>query len=286
VPVRLFLKDQSGAVVKTLANGFRPAGTYNDLWDGRDQNGQLLPQGPYYAVLEYNFGGEVRSVDLTNSGNVRYNPARNTLPSTFSPFNDDLLTITFTIPSTQGASRILAFIGLFNTDTRFVTLLENVPLGVGTHTIYWDGLDANGQFAVAPPGDSFLFGIFGYTLPNNAIMLQSAPVLSGVSVDPNYYDPSTPNFISPANPTATVSYNLNKQAAVVDLIVTNLATGNVMQRIRQLNVPQGTGHTISWDGHADNGLFADAGDYRLMLRATDTVGSISLTRYALVRVFY
>lgn len=286
VPVRLVLKDRSGSVVRVLAEGFRAAGSYSDLWDGLGGAAQPLPQGAYYAVLEYQFAGQTRTVDLTNTtGGQRYSPSRNTLPSVFRPFEDDLLTINFNIPASQGASEILAFIGLFNVDTRFITLLERVPLGVGTHTIKWDGLDANGHFAVPPPGDAFLFGIFGFRLPDNAIFVQSAPLLSNVTVDPNLFDPSAADFLSSGQPTATVTYDLDK-VADVELTVTNLTTALILRRINRLNVQPGAAHTIQWDGHADSGLFVDRGDYRLSLRAIDSAGGASLTRYALVRVFY
>ena len=284
--VKILLKDTSGAVVRTLVNQARAAGSYSDPWDGRNDTGSLLPHGAYYAVLEHTVGGQTRVVDLTNTtGGLRYNPGRNSLPPVFRPLDDDHLTINFTIPANRGASEVQAFIGLFNVDTRFITLLERVPFGVGTHTIRWDGLNPDGKFAVPPPGDSFLFGIFGFTLPDNAIFLQSAPVISNVKVDPNLFDPSTPNFISPRHPLASVTFDLNKTADV-ELSVTNLHTGRVIRRIQQLNTSAGTGRAIVWDGHADSGLFADRGDYRLTLRAVDSSGGSSINRYALVRVFY
>jgi hypothetical protein len=43
---------------------------------------------------------------------------------------------------------------------------------------------------------------------------------------------------------------------------------------------------IEWDGHADNGLFADTGDYHLALKAYDAAGNQSLVRYVVVRVYY
>lgn len=285
-PVRLVVFDDQRRAVRTLVDELRPKGVYQDFWDGRDDAGNVLPQAPYFAVLEYQVAGETFRVDLSDStGGLRYNPTRNTLPSVFRPFEDNLLTINFTIPANRGASEVLAFIGLFNVDVRFTTLLERVPLGVGTHTIHWDGRAPDGSAAEPPPGDSFLFGIFGFTLPDNAIMIQSAPVVSGVRVDPNYFDPSTPDFLTPDDPLAVVTYNLNKTADV-ELTVTNLQSGAVMRRQFVAGVAAGNGHTISWDGRAENGLFADKGDYRLTLRATDSVGNVSINRFALVRVFH
>jgi len=60
----------------------RDAGSYSDLWDGRNDAGQLVQEGVYYAVLEYDFSGEKRSVDLTNStGGTRYNPQEQAFPA-------------------------------------------------------------------------------------------------------------------------------------------------------------------------------------------------------------
>jgi len=282
--IRLFLKDRRGNIIRDLANEFRAAGTYDDVWDGTDNQGLPLAHGPYYALLQYRVGSIIRVLDLTAStGGTRYNPPRNTLydQSRFRPYEDQHLYINFNV--NQGASEITAFVGLFNTDTRFVTLLEREPFGAGTYQIKWDGLDANGNFAKPPPGDSFLFGIWGYIMPDNTVFLISAPNILNVKVDPNFFDPSA--VVASGAAKAVVTYDLDK-AANVELTVTRLDNGRVLRRIRQNSVAAGTGRQIEWDGRADNGILADKGDYRLGLVATDSTGSQSITRYALVRVFY
>lgn len=282
--IRLYLKNRAGKAVRVLAEGSRAAGTYTDNWDGTDDNGNPMPDGDYYAILEYTSGASLKVLDLTGStGGVRYNPPRNSLSSqsTFRPYEDQHLTIDFTV--NQGASEILAFVGLFNTDTRLVTLLERVPFGAGTYQIKWDGLDADGDFARAPSGDTFLFGIWGYTLPDNALYLVAAPTLKNVKVDPNFLDPSAVLAAGTAN--ATVTFDLDK-ASTIELTVTRLANGRVLRRIIQSDVQPGAARQIVWDGRADNGLLVDKGDYRIALQATDASGSKSLVRYALIRVFY
>jgi flagellar hook assembly protein FlgD len=118
-------------------------------------------------------------------------------------------------------------------------------------------------------------------------MVQSAPVLSTVSVDPNYYDPATPSFVTGDRRVAVVTYSLDKLADV-ELTVTNLGNGQVVRRIFVPGVAAGSGHKIEWDGRVDdaNGLFADKGDYRLTLRAIDSTGNVSINRFALVRMFF
>jgi len=281
VPVRIRIRDSAGATVRGLVNGTRGAGTYNDSWDGRDDAGSLLPDGNYYAVLQYDIGATTKQVDLTaTTGGTRYNPSRNSVGGTFSPFANDPLDIVFSVPSSQGASEILAFVGLFNSDTRLVTLLDRKPFGVGTHTIYWDGLLPNGSRAVAPPGDSFLFGIWGYRLPDNAIYLASAPVISNFSVQPTQYSP-TRDGSRPLQ----IGFDLSK-AADLDLSVTNLTTGGVVFNGRFRGFTAGAGKVLNWDGRNSSGLLPDKGEYRLALTAIDGSGSTSLTRYLLIRVFY
>jgi hypothetical protein len=46
----LVIKDRTGRVVRTLVHAPRPAGTHADAWDGRDDAGRYLPDGPYFVV--------------------------------------------------------------------------------------------------------------------------------------------------------------------------------------------------------------------------------------------
>ncbi|WP_179957424.1 PKD domain-containing protein [Exilibacterium tricleocarpae] len=284
VPARVLLRDGQGNTAATLFSGERPAGTYDDSWDGTDDQGNPLPQGAYYAILEYDFAGNTVTVDLTDTtGGARYNPSRTRFPRSFTPFNDDLLDVTFTIPSNRGASEVEAFIGLFNVNTRIINLLNRDPLGVGPHTIAWDGFTPEGDFAVAPPGDRFLFGLFAYTLPDNAILLERAPEITALSVEPNFYGASTPDYNAASTAIATLTFDLDKTANI-EVQVTNLDTGNLIRDYLVPAVAAGAARNLAWDGKANDGRFAEEGAYRLSVTAVDSTGSRSLKRAALVRV--
>jgi PKD repeat protein len=281
VQTRLHIRDNRGVYVRTLVDEQRTAGTYSDVWDGRNDAGDLLPDGDYYAILEYDVGGETRLIDLTyTTGGVRYNPPRTSLPSRFDPYENDPLPITFTVPANQGASEILAFVGLFYTNTRLVTLLDREPFGVGTHTIYWDGLLPDGSLAVPPPGDTFLFGIWGYTLPNNAIYLSSAPHISNFAVHPTLHSPARDG----SRP-LQVTFDLDKDSDM-ELSVENLATGRLVFTGRYPGYTAGAGKVLEWSGLNSNGFLPDKGEYRLALTAIDSSSGTSITRYILLRIFY
>ncbi len=51
VRVKLTLYDALGRRVRILEEGFFEAGIHRSLWDGRDDNGVLLPAGVYMCVL-------------------------------------------------------------------------------------------------------------------------------------------------------------------------------------------------------------------------------------------
>ncbi len=54
--VTIRIKDSSGTVVRTLSQGSQPSGTYWLTWDGRDDNGNILPQGTYTIDIEARAG--------------------------------------------------------------------------------------------------------------------------------------------------------------------------------------------------------------------------------------
>jgi hypothetical protein len=123
-----------------------------------------------------------------------------------------------------------------------------------------------------------------FTLPNNGIFVENAPQISNVTVSPNYFDPATGNFQSPAKPAARVELTLSETADVT-LQVVPVGGASALRTITRYNAPSGQS-TIDWDGKADNGILAAKGEYRLALKAIDPGGSQSIVRYLLMRVFY
>jgi len=50
--VKLKIYNVAGQLVKTLVNGEQKAGTYKIKWDGKDEEGRLLPSGIYFVELK------------------------------------------------------------------------------------------------------------------------------------------------------------------------------------------------------------------------------------------
>jgi hypothetical protein len=58
-PVSVVIYDVQGRRVRTLADGFKSAGSYEDEWDGRDDSGQQVTSGVYFYQL--NVGGTTQA---------------------------------------------------------------------------------------------------------------------------------------------------------------------------------------------------------------------------------
>jgi PKD repeat protein len=279
----LVIERRGGAgVVRTLVpSTLRAAGTYVDQWDGKDAAGTVLPEADYYAVLVYDFDGVTQRLDLAlTTGGAQYNPPRTAIPSRFSPFAFDPLDIDFTL---SRASEVTAFMGRFNVDTRLVTFLQREVLGRGTYRITWNGENGEGVLIKPPPGDSFLFGIFGYTLPDNAVVVKSAAQVGTVAATPSIFDPTT--LDSSGNPAlSNISFTLSRPATV-ELVVANTATGAVLGRFQYPSRAAGP-NLITWDGKTNAGVLVAPGRYRLGLTAIQANGKKSITQYVLQRVFY
>ncbi len=291
-PITIFIRNKAGQTVKTLVNGAsRIAGSYSDNWDCKDSSGAIVPEGAYYAILQYVADGQTKALDLTNTtGGTFYNPSW-TMSTTgapgcfscpFKPLENDFLKVDFT---TSKASEVTVSIRLFNSVAEVASLFDRKPYGRGTYSVFWDGTDTTGRIVTVPTGESqLIWGMTAFTFPDNGIFVEVAPQVTDVSANPNYFDPSTGNFISPQNPTTKINYTLSKPASV-SLQVFRSGTNTLMRSIVQPNVVAGPGSTL-WDGRDDKGIFVDKGDYRLAIKATDAAGNQSLVRYVLVRVFY
>jgi hypothetical protein len=61
---RLTVFDLAGRRVRTLCDAELPAGAHDRVWDGRDDGGQPLPSGTYYARLTADGTQSLRKMSL------------------------------------------------------------------------------------------------------------------------------------------------------------------------------------------------------------------------------
>lgn len=280
--VSVVIEDRNGQQVRTLVPfATRTAGSYEDTWDGLNEAGEIVSEGDYRAILLYRIDGVVERLDLAlTTGGAQSNPPRSRIPSSFSPLAGDPLDITFTL---SRASEVTAFMGLFNVNTRLVTFLQRQPLGRGSHQVVWNGENSDGQLIEAPGNDRFLFGIFAYTLPDNAIYVRSGVHVSSVIASPSIYQPTQRNADGSAS-VSEIQVELSRVGSV-KLMINDTESGGTVAEFTYNGLNEGA-NTITWDGRDNDGAFVAPGTYRLGVSGIDDTGYESLTVFALQRIFY
>lgn len=294
--ISILIKNEQGEVVRTLVNNeSRTLGSYQDYWDARDDNGVIVNDGLYYAVMHYLVNGLVRTVDLTyTTGGTRYSfplssgcNTRANFASKIYPFEDDFLELNFTLCTAQEVTMFIGPLWTGGDATRIRTIASRQPFPAGTHTLLWDGLDDDGNIAVAPPGDSLITGAWRYTLPNNAMMMTGyRPVIGSVAAEPNYFSPYSEKCDDQGRSEGiTLKFSVSEAVALVEFRVYSVETGALVRRFDVQNIPAGN-NTLFWDGRNYAGEYVDIGDYQVGVIATDAEGNTSMMRYTLVRVDY
>jgi len=280
--VSVVIEDRNGQQVRDLVPfTARTADSYEDAWDGTNEAGEIVTEGDYRAILLYRIDGVIERLDLAlTTGGVQSNPPRSSIPSSFSPLAGDPLDITFTL---NRASEVTAFMGLFNVNTRLVTFLQRQPLGRGSHQVVWNGENSDGQLIEAPLGDRFLFGIFAYTLPDNAIYVRSGVHISSVSASPSIYQP-TQRSADGSLSLSEIQVELSR-AGSARMVINDAESGAAVAEFSYPGLIEGT-NTLTWDGRDNDGNFVAPGTYRLGVSGIDETGYESLTVFALQRIFY
>ena len=295
VPASIQIRNSAGITILIIPVTTPTSSPDRYNWDGKDDSGFIVNDGVYYAILRYQYEGEWKNYDLTHTtGGQRYSfpfgsgcDTRDNIRSTFDPFEDDLLPMGFRLCSAQ---KVTGFIGPLWTggdETRIRTLLNQEAFSAGEHTIYWDGLNDDGNVAEPPPSDSLITGFWRYSLPDNAIYVTGGrPVVTNVSADPNYFSPFSEKCDQYGNGEGiNLTYTVSENVASVKLRVYSPETGRIERDIINNTVTAGE-HTIFWDGKNGSGEYVDIGDYQIGVFAEDTEGNTSMWHYTLVRIDY
>jgi len=275
--ISVIIEDSGGSLVRTLVRTTeREAGIFNDPWDGLNDTGQVVPEGQYRAILLYEFDGTMQRLDLgLTTGGRQYNPRRTRIPSSFQPYANNPLVIDYTLTK---PAEVTAFMGRFYANTRLVTFFQRDAQGKGTHRITWHGENSDGQLIHPPAGDRFLFGIWAYDLPDNAIFVQNRIDVSQLNASPPIFTPTGRDTVS------DVKFVMSK-AGSVEIAINDTVSGLNCRTEIVSGLDEGN-NAWQWDGRDDAGNFVSPGSYRIAITGSDASGGKSITQYTLQRVYY
>lgn len=273
------LKNAAGQTVRTLFNGSRSAGTFQDVWNGKSDASAFLPDGPYFSVATATAGASSLTVDLTNQFIGNFYDWRYPTFSAFDPYKNQPLTFSYTFGSPgrvsvafmpPSASHELPNCQPYQpTSANYCPVYEEYTPST-SQTIRWAGVDHTGKFrsdlgqaAVAWSQEKFS--------KNAAVAYGTRPTLGTVTVTPALYGPLSGN--------QTVGVPLSSfQAQTMTLSVAflNQQSLSTLRTITQ-NASVTTSTTtfnVVWDGRADNGARVAPGDYTITVTVTDPIGNV------------
>ncbi len=255
-------------------------GSHAYTWDGTF-NGSAVKEGKYYAVVYYKVDGEIKKLDLRDyTGGDRYNPSRTSAPRYFAPFDNRPLKITFSLPR---ASEVVSFVGYSYSNTRIVTFRSRQPLGRGSYTDTWNATNDEGVIITPPPGKYFMYGVWAFSLADNAIYVQSGAHPSAITAIPPIYTPDA--YAEDGTPAKLkINFTLNRPATI-ELEVFDARLGVTVSTREYRNIGAGD-QTIEFDGRDNKGVFLHPGKYSIGIRAIDENGYRSIMEYTVTRIYY
>ncbi|HEX7138631.1 MAG TPA: FlgD immunoglobulin-like domain containing protein [Vicinamibacterales bacterium] len=294
----LTIQNLNGQTVRTLLNNVaRTAGTYQDAWDGKNDAGQPVADGPYRYVIVVSAGGN----SFTWNDNTHYigtsetqfpypsckNDAGTYVPCgspgiTFDPYVNKPLQIQYCVPGKTDSScpndlpAIVIGKATLASETDDACRPSDCFMyeyqTSGTHTIAWYGRSTDGTFIGAAGGITFIRRTDIW--PKNVTLLYgSAPVVSSITFSSPVFNPaSAPSPLANGEViTVNATSPLSRQISVTAQF-RNTWSGSILRTVT--TPPQSGGAiTVGWDGRADNGAWVAPGLYEVIITAADSAGS-------------
>ena len=257
----------------------RQPGAYQILWDGKADNGQIVPDGIYSVLLDYAADGVTRSLDLTGQVSLARQEPGKYYPSSFDTLADKPLYTRYALAqpaeTTVYVAKWVGYVG-----DRVKTVLLREPRPSGTYIDVWDGTDDEGN--MAPPWQ-YVWSVMAWNLPDNAIIVDSRPVISDMSKDPDFFLPAANPYNTSADDNLAVSFRLSKDATVAAFVQDE--TDAVVRQLPAQALTTGQ-QQLTWDGRDAAGHLVTPGIYRMGLQATDTNGNVSRRVYSVFAAFF
>jgi len=283
----LTIRNGAGTAVRTLFNGSRAAGTYNDVWDGRDDAGALLADGPYSYVATATEGSNSLTWDLSNlmrettdtqypypSCSAKQMPidtceAQALAGRQYDLFANDPLKIHYSV---AGPSRVsVVFSDAAETPANCggpeTCVTSSEYRATGAYVDEWAGVLPGGVYAT--PRSKLTVVRRTSTFPQNVAVLygSGSPVqITDLTLTPSAFGPEAGplkialDLSTFGDAAATLTFTIVRQATSTSGVST--------LRTVTLNAQYPGAVTYTWDGKADSGHWVAPGEYALIVSAS------------------
>lgn len=271
--VTIKVRSKSGQIVRTLVNAAnRAAGSYGDTWNGKNDSGGYIADGPYFVTASLSDGTHSAVYDPVNKylgpgGNS--NESQLTCNSNIDPFTNKAFNCTFNLPIARVVTIIVSPLSPTPEvcDTPSFCTEQDVYRPPGVNRWRWSGLDPANVFRADARTIRIMNGQKNFS--RNAI------VLYGTKADITTPVTGVPLAVRSGSDNQTVALDFvtfQNQPASVKFDFKNLASNSILRSVVLSGQPPG--HVSwNWDVSADNGMPVAPGRYLIIATVTDALGN-------------
>lgn len=288
-------------VVRTLVDTVRAAGTYTDVWDGRNTQNQLVPDGPYHYFAIATQGSSTftwsQSAVFPPVASTQYPypkcrtgsawvPCSDSTNFDFDPFAGKPLRVAWCVGEGEpdsgctGSAPALV-VSKVSQEAETTGLCDygcmiQEYLPGGRHELLWYGMSTSGTYVGEEPRMTVVRHFSGVPL-NMTVLYGTAPVLHSLDISPPLFSPG-----SVSSPVAGQVFTLDisrfaNRSVTVTAVIRNLYQFAALRTIT--GTPQATDVvSLMWDGRADNLMRVGPGRYEVAITVTDENGSKATVR--------
>ncbi|WP_444930351.1 right-handed parallel beta-helix repeat-containing protein [Microbulbifer sp. SSSA002] len=291
--VTLDIKDeQTGVLIRSVVETFDSAGSYSLSWNGRDDEGDYVPEEAYVYFLTA-VSGSVKGVYEIEDSNIIGGNLGGSMDSTMNAVQNDFMKIGVT--STENI-RLTMEVTPNGGDTRL--MYDSVPMESGTHYLAWDGRTADG---VLTTGYFYVYIPYHEILPTNVVIIDGInPSISGTLDAPNIEVKSDPYLMYHSyDQISKVAYLLDQDSYVTfKLLPPDIgdptdagAITLIDNQLQAANDSDGAvaTHEVEWTGYEESDgnaiMVSDEGVYSFWIEATSATTGASTTYYGALQLY-
>jgi flagellar hook assembly protein FlgD len=293
--------DVTGATVRTLVNSaLRAAGSYQDVWNGTNDSGQLVPDGAYRYFATVSANGSTLTWDDgthfvgTTQTQFPYPKCRNASGGlvdcgdasiNFDPYTNAPLRINYCVgdgdpPACSGNTPYLVSIKATNLGETDASCTGDCLLSVyqwsGAHEVVWYGMNIYGTFIGTAPGLTVIRR--NDIWPRNLTLLYgTAPAVSNFTVSSPIFNPAAAPTVTSGETFSMSVTTFQGRSVTVTGQFKNLSSGSVLRTFTTSSQSPGQ-VVLSWNGRADNGAWVAPGLYEATITVTDSAGASAVLK--------
>lgn len=262
--VTLEVFRENGEKIKTVQDRvFETSGTRSGQWDGTDVSGTLVPDGRYrfVGIVKDSNGEELARTEKTvNAARVpQVSSDMDDLP-VFAPGENQGITIPYTIQSDS-----IVTVKILKGHFAIKTLVEDLYVRPGNHSIIWDGNDSTGSFAEDGSYSCVISAVSAQVEKFKAnsefrfVIEREPPRITNFMASP---DPIKLN-VMPLN----IRYRLSETAKVTLMVQDK--SGKVVTLLMKDTLQDSGAGKVIWNGKDSLENFVPEGVYDVVIKAID-----------------